>query len=216
MRVINTRLIKIIVNVLAIACLVVCVWMLLYTFLSSRDTGTLYIKSSNKSAGLVISQTNKQAILVGTGSVKIRLKPGVYQVSAIQNGKQSNIIARVIKQHTTNVVLGPIRSYMLPSAQTINFKNMDTLINNGLTTEQISTLEENLFQFKHTAQIVTVEPNSVEPAAHNPNLDTGWTINFDVLVDSVSYKATVQFSGLEDLQLSLYNQQGSLVFQNSN
>jgi hypothetical protein len=192
--------------------IVYCVWIVCSAILTSLSTGILNIKSADSSASIVVGQNNKQSIYVGEGSAKIRLRAGVYQVSAIDGNKQSNGVASVTKKHSASIYLKPPELVTLPSVTDVDFMNTGVLINNGLTTDQINVLENEFFQFKHTEQIVSVVANSVVLGPYNPNVVEPFVIDFNVLIDGVNYKASVSYTGLETVQLNLYSSGGGLVF----
>jgi hypothetical protein len=197
-------------------CILWCVWIVISAIIDSQTTGILYVSSSNSQASLIVSQNDRQALLVGIGVAKVRLKPGSYQVSASIAGKQANSTVEVYKKHTTTSHLNPSRLVKLPSVTTINFEGTGALINNGLTTQQVSNLEQEFFEFKHSAQTVSINTSSVEPGPHNPNIDISFTLNFTVSIDSITYRAAATYTNLETVQLSLYNLQNNALLFNSN
>jgi hypothetical protein len=202
-------LMKVVYRILTAFIVLLSIWLLISSILTRQQTGELKINSPGSGSGIVVTQPNKNAVYVGSGSVAIHVKPGDYQVLAINNGKQSNATAKVIKGQVSSVVFGSLKSYLLPSADSIQFTGTNALLNNGLTVDQISNLKEAFFQFKKSAQTINIVPSSVEPGAHNANVDTSFTINFNVLIDSTSYKATIKYSGLDDTELLLYTPQNN-------
>lgn len=211
----SIRQIKAVGQLLFIAIVLVCLWTFVDTFIISQETGILNIKTVNSKEGLIISQNNSQAKFVGTGSAKIRLKPGSYQIMATYDGQQTSAIATVHKKQRTAINLGALRSVTLPTSQDINFEGTDALINNGLTTGQVTNLEEEFFHYKPSAHTVSIDTSTVEPGPHNPNVDTSFTINFDVAIDSSAYKATISYSNLDSVQLFLYNSKTDALVFNS-
>jgi hypothetical protein len=73
--------------------------------LIDKSTGLLDVSSTDKNAGLTISQPNTQATSIGRGSTSIRLKPGTYQVFASDNGYQTFSTVQISKTQTDNVRL---------------------------------------------------------------------------------------------------------------
>jgi len=202
--------------------LVLGLWFLFAVYLvtsavvARQTTGLLTITSVDKNAALVVSQSNTDAVRVGVGSAKVRLKPGTYQVSASDSGKQANGTVTVSKQHTTNSHLNPTKRVQLPTIEAINFQGMGRLTSDGISTQQISNLEQEFFQFKPSAQTVIVNTDSVEPGPHNPNVDTSFTINFSVAIDSSTYKATISYNDIMTVRLYLYDSKtGSQVFDSA-
>jgi len=183
---------------------VVCVYVLVSAIITSQNTGMLRLSSPNSQATLSISQVNHQAMIIGVGRAAVRLKPGTYQVSASYGGNHADAVVRIVKKQVTSSSLNPVGS-TLPSVGNINFPNIDTLINSGLTTTQISALERAFFQYKSSAKIITINPDSVYPEPHDPNTSTSFTINFKVTVDSAPYNATISYSDLDSVRLYLYN-----------
>jgi hypothetical protein len=199
--------------VAGIAVVGLCIYVLATSIMYARTTGTLHVNSSNPKATLSISQTNHQAELIGVGSATIHLSPGAYQVSANYGTGQTNATVLVNKKHTTTVFLELKSKPPLPSVANINFSNIDTLIDSGLTTTQIGILKQDFFQYKQTAQKVSVVPSSVSPGPHDPNTSTSFTLNFGVLIDSAPYNASASYSDLSNIRLLLYNPSNkALVF----
>jgi len=212
----DQRRVRAVGRLIFILCILGCIWIVLSAIITSQTTGMLYIKSSDPKAGLIISQAGRQAVAVGTGSAKIRLRPGSYQISALDSGKQANATEEVYKKHTTTSYLNPARLVELPSVDTISFKGTGALINVGLTTEQLSDLEQDFFQYKPSAHTININTASVEPGPYNPSVSTTFTVNFNVSIDSKLYKATIGYSGFSAIQLNLYNpQSNAVVFSSS-
>jgi hypothetical protein len=199
---------------IALLIVVFSLYLVASAIVTASKTGLLHVSASDPKAGLVISQADTQAAYIGTGNAKVRLKPGKYSVSASNNGYQAVATVQVYKKHTTTSYLS-VRAKAtaaLPSANNIAFDNMNALINSGISSDQINDLEQHFFSYKPSVKTVAVDASSVEPGPHNPNTDTSFTMNFNVSIDSVSYKATISYADTETVRLYLYNASGALVF----
>lgn len=97
-------------------------------------------------------------------------------------------------------------------AQSTEFQGIDSFIDSGLTTAQTNEMVKDFSKFSPKAKTVSVDPNSLSPGPHDPNLDQPFTINFNVSIDSTPYRGTVFYSGLDKLRLTLYSASGSPVF----
>lgn len=184
-------------------------------FIAASNTGTLVVDASRSSAIISISQANKQAKIIGTGSTHIRLAPGTYQLVATNNGSRTAVITKVSEKHSSHISLNLSKTAVLPSPASINFQNLYFLISYGLTQEQLSNLQIKIFQFRPHAHTVAIDASSIKTGLHNPNSEDPFTINFNVTVDAVPYKATVNYTGLNDLRLYLYNPQTNALMYDS-
>jgi hypothetical protein len=178
-----------------------------------RGTGILVINTSEPAAQISISQENHQAANIGTGNARIRLLPGTYRVAAASAGSQTSAVVTVYKRQTTGTSLDLKKNSGLHSVTSTNFIGTETLINDGLSVTQVGELEQYFFQYKPSVNTVKIDPASVEPGPHDPNTTSPFTLNFNVSIDSASYKAIASYTDLENITLDLYNPQtNTLVF----
>ena len=180
---------------------VVCVLLILYFISSSiivfESTGVLRINSPDKNANIVLSQQGHQALQIGIGAVSVRLKPGNYQVSAFDSGKQSNATTEVVKGKQQTLNLGALVSVTLPTLSGVNFSGFNGLINHGMQSSQLSSLEQGLFKFSPYSKAITLQTNSLNFAPFNPNsASTFSSINFQVLIGDKSYNAICNYDNL--------------------
>ncbi len=192
------------------------IYLIVSAVIDKKQTGILNITSSDKNATISVSAANTQAQAVGTGKASVRLKQGVYLVAANDGSSQAIKEVSVHKLQTTSVSLTPTQKLPISSAASVNYENTNALLNIGITPEQINYIEQYFYDFKPSAQVVVIYPNTIYPEAHNPNVDTSFTVDFTATIDNVSYKAKIIYSDLTSIQLNLYNSAGSLVFDSSN
>lgn len=212
-----TRDVKRLINTLGAIVLVIALAMAAWGIYVSRTAGLLRVSSTNKSAVITVSQVGHEAKIIGTGTAKVHLKPGYYQVAASFNGKQDFAVAQVATEQTSSVSLNPVSTPQLPSVATIMFDGEDTFIDQGLSTTQVNALKQDFFKFKPTAKTVAIDPASVRPGPHNPDTDIGFSTAFSVKVDSASYKGLVRYTDLTSVRLFLYDPQtNKLVFDSGN
>lgn len=200
----NKRLLYLVVFLV----LATCVYFLTLAISDARNTGILEVDSTSPEASLSITQANSEAKTIGAGKAKIRLKPGDYIVAAAVNGSESSAAVNIIKNDTRHVTLDPFTTSTLPSAKNVNFSGLYSLVNHGVTSGQITALKYAFFKYKTTAQAVEVDPNTVYPGPHD--LQTGnFTIRFTVTIDASKYNASISYSGLSKISLSLNSIEGS-------
>lgn len=223
----KTIIIKRLLVVLYCLVIVLAAWQIIPAFNTYKSTGVLEVNASTSSAQLSISQENHQAAIIGTGSAKVRLLPGTYQVAAIDSGSRASAVVTVYKGRTTHSSLNVSgnnsanstnnnNTPQVRTAEDINFEGTDALINDGLTTDQVNEMEQYFFQFKSSANTVTIDQNTVGPGPHNPNVVSPFTLNFNVAIDSTSYKATISYTDLNNVTLQLFNPQtGAVVYDSS-
>lgn len=182
----------------------------------SQTTGTLLVKTSKDAATISVSQDNKDAAIIGMGNAKVRLTPGTYLVVASGGGLRDSSIVKVSKKQTTKTTLDFKSSPLVKSPANTNYQNISVLVDNGgLTTLQISQLEQYFFKYNSSAHTVSIDPNSVESGPRNPNTSTSFTLNFNVTIDSKPYKATASYSNLSSIRLYLYNSQTNALMYDS-
>ncbi|HSW79683.1 MAG TPA: hypothetical protein VLG47_02800 [Candidatus Saccharimonadales bacterium] len=212
---------KSIIIILFALVVVFAAWQIIPAYNENKNTGILEINASPASAVISISQENHQALIVGTGSAKVRLEPGTYLVSASNDGTHASSVATVSAQQTsatslkvTSTSKTSAGSKPVRSVDDINFSGEDALLNNGFSTVQTLDLEQAFFRFKPSAQTVTIDTNSIQAVWHDPNSASPiFKLSFSVYVDGTSYDAVANYSNLTDLQLLLYDSvSGKLVY----
>lgn len=176
-----------------------------------HTTGLLILSSTDSSAVFSVSRDGSGAQVVGTGSARIRLKPGTYLVAANNTNKSATKVVTITTGQTSSVNLTPSSQTPLSSLSNISFNGFDYLLSNGLTSDQVTNLEQLFFSYKQTAKEVTIDQASVEPGPHNPN-DSNFTMNFTGSIDSTLYRATITYSGLDAVSLKLTNPQTNTTF----
>lgn len=203
---------------LVAACLLACVWIVLTAINAFLHTGIVSMRSSDPHAGLIITQDSHQAVLAGVGQARIRLKPGVYQVSASDNGKEDSSTVTVTKQHTVTVSLNPAVSTKIPTLSDVAFTGTSAFLKFGMPSSQLDNLRRAFFQYSQNIKKVAINENSISFAPHNPNnLSTLSVVSFSVAVDNQSFNATINYDNLGNgFQLLLYSHGGGIQVFDSN
>jgi hypothetical protein len=63
---------------------------------------------------------------------------------------------------------------------------------------------------------VTIDDTSIDHPYRDPDSDTPYTLNFTGSVDSQNFKATITYTGIDDVELTLFDPQtGSQLFDMS-
>lgn len=198
-------------------CLIVLwgIYQVVSGFVAVQNTGILTVNASKPDAVISISQANGGAVIIGTGTARVRLYPGTYQLVAMDAGSRTAVITKISKQHSSHVSLDLNKTSIIRSAASINFQNMSALINNGLTTTQVGQLEQYFFRFKPSTNRVAVDASSVRAGTHNLETST-FTLYCDVSIDSKAYKATLTYADSNNIRMYLYNSSdNSLVFDSN-
>jgi hypothetical protein len=193
------------------------VYQILYVVVVAQKTGVLDVRSSEPKSQISISRVDKGVQLIGTGSARIRLAPGTYQLYAIYAGRHTISFVTVQKKHTANSYLNLSSSPTLPTVDSIMFVSINSLLDYGVSAPQLSNLKQAIFQFSNSIKKVIVDPNTVSTAPHDPNSDSILNaISFAVVIDGKSYNATMNYYSLGDnIRLYLYSPQTNAVVYDS-
>jgi hypothetical protein len=194
-----------------IAVLVVIIGIEVALAVSTRNKTGILSVSAPSGTNISISAVNSSATNIGIGNAKLRLDPGSYLLMGVKNGYRGDIVATVTKGQITTVALQPY-STVPRSVQNINFQGDNGLINAGLSVNQLDEIEQDIFDYSSTANTVVIDQNSIEPGAHNPNTDIGFSLGFNLTIDGTSYQAVVSYVNTEDTSLKLLSASGQTVF----
>ncbi len=211
----NKRLLSVFIPVVYLLLVGLLVLSILQALNARRTTGILDIKTSDSTSAITISATNTQAALLGTGSAKVRLKPGSYFVMAQAKGLQATQTVTISLHQTTKITLQLTNiTPALPSPASITFVNTAALLNNGLSSSQVTNLKQLFFTYAPSAKIISINVPSIQPGARDPNSATVWfSLTFTGSIDESPYNATVEYSGLDTTKLTLTNPtNGSVLF----
>lgn len=198
---------------LGLAVLVACAYGLISTFIAVRTTGILSVSASVSQALISISQPNHEAKIVGTGTAKVHLRPGLYQVRGYVGRDSAVETIKVTRNKVANVTLHLSETPRIRSVDDIDFNGLSSLTDNGLSDDQTAALKLAFFRFKTSTEVVTINGESFTPAPRNSATTIGFSATVNVSMDSTPYQAKITYSGLSNLNLSLYDPQtNSLVF----
>jgi methionine-rich copper-binding protein CopC len=93
------------------------------------------------------------------------------------------------------------------------FDGVGTLSNLGITAAQINGLTGAFSKFAPKAKAVIIDTASVVQAPHDKNSSRDDFITFTVKIDNTSYNAKIEYAGLADIHLYLYDQKtGGVVY----
>lgn len=200
---------------IVILSILIILWALYIVFSSVGvydKTGLLEVKTTNSNSAISVSSLNYSAALLGTGNSKNRLYPGKYLILAQVSGKAVSEVVSVSDKKTTSIVLNPSKPDILPSIYNISFSNTSYLLSQGISNGQLGLIEKSLFSFDPNAKNITFVTNSVSYAPYNPNTSTSFTMYFGLKIDSTSYQATINYSSLNSIDLTLFNSASIKVF----
>ncbi len=209
--ILTRRMLRLVVAAIIAASL----YIIVKAVISYQGTGVVSIISPNSNALIGVGQTDHRTVILGTGKASARLKPGVYQISATGSGKQTIKQVRVVKKHSVTVYLKPVQQFRIRSASDINFKGTNALLDNGLSSAQLSDLEHYIFRFNPKAETVSIDQDSVVPGRRQAGTDEPFVLNFSLVIDSVPYKASTNHTNPNTINLSLYSNDGQPVFNST-
>jgi hypothetical protein len=106
-------------RLIVVLIVVYCIYTVVAAIITDQTTGLLDISSSDQQAGLTISQTNRQAVAIGTGTAHVRLKPGAYQVTASDTGYQVSATVQIYKKRTTTSSLTLVSTELSPNSSSL-------------------------------------------------------------------------------------------------
>lgn len=98
------RQIRLAILIVLVALILYAVYAIISSMLAKQSTGILQIETS-AAAQVTADQAGSQTTKLGVGSVKVRLKPGQYQVTATTGNTAVSAIVQVAKQKTTTQAL---------------------------------------------------------------------------------------------------------------
>jgi len=181
-----------------------------------QSTGTATITAFDKSANISISQLGTNAKIVGTGTANVRLKPGSYLAAASVNGHISTEqFAVTLKKHA-KITIAYTQGSPLPTLENITFNNLNEFIVHGINDTQLANLKELFFKYKKNAKTVTIDQGSVDRQYRVPDSNDPYVLNFTGKVDSQSFKGTITYTNIQDIELTLIDPQtGSQLFDAS-
>ena len=166
-------------------------------------TGLLVVKTSDIKATITVTAQNTQAVKIGVGPSKARLKAGNYQVAASDDGKIFSTGVSISLKQITTIKLEPADEVLLPALSNMKFGGLNGLISFGLTTQQVTNLENAVFLFKPTALVVNVNDSTLYNPPRDPNTADGFEIDFSLTIDKTTYKAQLFYNDLTHVTLQL-------------
>lgn len=189
------------------------VWQAIPALKTKGQTGVLTISANSASAQISISQENHQARIVGTGNATVRLNPGTYQIVATGSGNRASAVVNVRKGQGSNSSLKLTSPPHQRTIADVNFGGMDNLINVGVTNEQVTEMEQYIYQYKPNAKTVTVLAGSVSTGPRDPNVVSPFVQNFKLSIDGTTYIAAISYMDLNNVELQIYDfSTGSQLF----
>lgn len=177
-----------------------------------NTTGTVSITTFATDTAISISQNDTNAELVGHGSAELRLAPGSYIVTARNNEHSATGRVTVQAKKHTKLYLPDNQPPVVPSPDDITFTGMDEITNHGLTADQTYNLRNLFFAYKQRAKTVQINTGSIAQAPHNPDSNDPFVLNFNVTIDSTVYSASISYTDLQNVELTLRDSTGATVF----
>lgn len=193
------------------------IWVVISSISIVSKTGILSV-STVSGARVVVAQTNHLPQILGEGSLKTRLLPGVYSVFASNGSNVANGEVTIVKGKTSSVNLNGLINVSVPSLSGVTFVGITDLLSYGMPSSQATNLQLLLFKSNPHAKSIDIDQNSISYAPHNPSsASTLSSVNFSVYVGTTEYSAVYSYDNLgssNDLKLYSINN-NALVFESS-
>lgn len=193
----------------------VCLFSLLKTIIIIKTTGLVRVDASIAQATISVSQDRHEAKVVGTGTAKIRLKPGLYQIRGYVGHDSATKTIKVNKGDTAKVSLELGQVPRVRSVDDVDFNGISRLTNSGLSEEQTTELQLAFFRFNTAAEVVAIDGDSYSPGARDSARSIGFTATFSVTMDSKPYKANISWTNSHAINLRLNDAQANTEVFNS-
>jgi hypothetical protein len=209
------RMVRRVLAVLIILLLCIFGYRIYATEQAIHASGILSVSAPAPGTSLTVTQAGHSAAYIGAGSARIRLKAGTYVVGATVSGERATKTVTISRAKTTTVHLNPAAPNTTSTAPTpTGFINFDTLVDSGLTADQESALEQEFTEFRPSAQVFSIDPQTISVTVPDPSSgSTVFTMNFDVTVDSTLYHANVQYTSYSYVQVKLTDTSGAQVYE---
>jgi hypothetical protein len=149
--------------------------------------------------------------LAGTGTANVRLVPGKYEITASNDGTRVTGQATVSVGRHTTLKLPAHQKSLIPSPDDINFTGMETVIANGITTDQAASTRWLFFKYWQNAQNIRISPSTVAPGPRHPDSNDPFILTFSGLIDDTPYNAKLTYTDLVNVELTLTNPQTGVV-----
>lgn len=195
----------------------VCVFSLVKAVMDFVGSGQLTVTTPNEDSIITVSRENSTAKIVGNGDASVHLAPGTYLVGVAREGRISTKSVVVTKGETADVNLSATSTPLLPSSANINFQGTDALKEHGFTDDQITSIRQAIFDFKHDTVRAIIDTNSITSPPRDPNTATiGFSKTFVLTIDGAQYQATASWSDPNSATLALRDQTGATVYDSGN
>lgn len=99
-----------------------------------------------------------------------------------------------------------------PARTNINFQGTNNLLNLGVSDPQVTALEQALFAFAPNVEGVRINSSNISTVSRDDS-SGDFLLSFNVTFDDhFTYRATIDYYGLYNLQLRLVNSHGEIVY----
>ncbi len=183
-------------NLVIVALLLATAWFVyagVRDVLDSKRTGLVDISTKSDTAIITVSGAKTGAAIVGTGPSKVRLIPGDYLITGTDGGKKASVAVHVDLQKTTQAVVDFNQPSVVPIPDDVKFSGLDALTGNGLSVQQTEAVRLVLFDYRKHAKEITINTSTITVPPRNPDVDTGFRLNFVTLFDKTAKFVTVEY-----------------------
>lgn len=178
------------------------------------NSGTLDVSTPNDDSIITLSRENSVADVIGNGKyASARIAPGTYLLGVARQGRVSYETVDIIKGDTVKAQLSATSTPLLPSSANIDFQGTDALQDRGITPDQVTSIRQAIFVFKHDTSKAVIDTKSITSPPRNPDSAVfGFSKIFTLTIDDKPYRATISYSNLDSASLALTDQSGVTVF----
>lgn len=202
-----TKQLKLVVLLVTVAVVGFCLYRIIDAVYAYQTTGLLALSVNDDNAVITVSGPDTTATIIGTGNTKARLKPGSYLVFAADKGKQTSQVVQVSLKQTSKTSLDINDTHLLPSIYNVNFTGMDSLLDKGITIEQVTNLKQGLYSFNNKAKTIAVNDDTIMSGPRDPNSLQGFSMTFTVTMGGSTYNAVMKYGLGDDIYISLTDPQ---------
>jgi hypothetical protein len=168
-----------------------------------QTTGIVTVNTSDKLSTITLSADRTTAAVIGTGSASVRLKPGSYLLVAGHAGQSASQVITVTAKQSQTVKLSLTQPQAVPSPDAINFDNVDTLLDFGLTQAQTENAKQLFFKYKQSAKQININSDSVKQEPHDPHGNEDFKLDFSGTIDGAPFNAVITYGAFDDIQMTL-------------
>lgn len=163
----NHQRTNLLISLLCLAVIIFSAYIVTSSINKTRGTGILEVNSPG--AEITLTRPNYQSVNIGTSSIKVKLKPGTYELIATKNRSQATATVTISKGKTTSEIL----NVNTQQASSSPYQEANNLIKK---LPIIGPDSEYQISYKYTFSSSSAIPTIIitAPSSQNEQLALGW------------------------------------------